>query len=94
MCVCDAKVHGLSFNGFHVRFRDISRGGVRVIKSLPTTYKQNRATQFMENYNLAYTQHLKNKDIPEGGSKVGARGLRKGVAWCQRVKGGCGLECR
>ena len=69
----DAKVHGLSFNGFHVRFRDISRGGVRVIKSTPATYKQNRASQFMENYNLAYTQHLKNKDIPEGGSKVGVR---------------------
>merc|ERR1719498_1876878 len=60
---------GLNFNGFHVRFRDISRGGVRVIKSTPTTYINNRATQFMENYNLAYTQQLKNKDIPEGGSK-------------------------
>lgn len=24
---------------------------------------------FDENYDLAYTQHRKNKDIPEGGSK-------------------------
>ena len=45
---------GLDFTGFHVRFRDISRGGVRVIKSTPETYKINRRTQFLENYNLAY----------------------------------------
>ena len=60
---------GLDFTGFHVRFRDISRGGVRLIKSTRESYNHNRTTQFLENYNLAYTQKLKNKDIPESGSK-------------------------
>ena len=60
---------GLDFTGFHVRFRDISRGGVRLIKSTRESYNHNRSTQFLENYNLAYTQKLKNKDIPESGSK-------------------------
>jgi glutamate dehydrogenase len=29
---------GLDFTGFHIRFRDISRGGVRIIKSSEETY--------------------------------------------------------
>jgi glutamate dehydrogenase len=62
-------VLGLDFTGFHVRFRDISRGGVRVIKSTLENYPSNRQSQFLENFNLAYTQKLKNKDIPESGSK-------------------------
>ena len=62
-------VLGLDFTGFHVRFRDISRGGVRLIKSTPESYETNRKSQFLENFNLAYTQKLKNKDIPESGSK-------------------------
>jgi len=60
---------GYDFTGFHLRFRDISRGGVRLIQSTPETYNTNRRTQFQECYNLAYTQKLKNKDIPESGSK-------------------------
>eukprot|EP00656_Telonema_subtile_P041810 TRINITY_DN4710_c0_g1_i6.p1 TRINITY_DN4710_c0_g1~~TRINITY_DN4710_c0_g1_i6.p1 ORF type:complete len:1094 (-),score=379.49 TRINITY_DN4710_c0_g1_i6:345-3626(-) len=60
---------GYDFTGFHIRFRDISRGGVRLIQSTKETYHNNRRTQFQENYNLAYTQKLKNKDIPESGSK-------------------------
>jgi NAD-specific glutamate dehydrogenase len=62
-------VLGYDFTGFHVRFRDISRGGVRVILSHEENYERNRSSQFQENYNLAYTQKLKNKDIPESGSK-------------------------
>jgi glutamate dehydrogenase len=62
-------VLGYDFTGFHVRFRDISRGGVRVILSNEENYERNRSSQFQENYNLAYTQKLKNKDIPESGSK-------------------------
>lgn len=62
-------VLGYDFTGFHVRFRDISRGGVRVILSNAENYVKNRQTQFQENFNLAYTQKLKNKDIPESGSK-------------------------
>eukprot|EP00796_Vickermania_ingenoplastis_P001323 gene1323-769_t len=34
-----------------------------------TTYNKNKRSVFQENYNLAHTQLLKNKDIPEGGSK-------------------------
>lgn len=32
-------------------------------------YSINQRLLFDENYNLAYTQSLKNKDIPEGGAK-------------------------
>ena len=61
---------GREFIGFHIRFRDVARGGVRIVKSRNITwYENNLDTIFMENYNLAHTQQLKNKDIPEGGSK-------------------------
>lgn len=55
-------VVGAEFRGFHIRFRDIARGGVRIIRSQnKTTYDQNSASLFEENYNLAYTQQQKNK---------------------------------
>eukprot|EP00758_Cryptobia_borreli_P007909 Tbor_TRINITY_DN5340_c1_g1::TRINITY_DN5340_c1_g1_i1::g.4442::m.4442/K15371/GDH2; glutamate dehydrogenase len=60
---------GPQFTGFHVRFTDIARGGIRMILSRQGTHEKNFKTLFAENYNLAYTQLLKNKDIPEGGSK-------------------------
>ncbi|MDZ7261145.1 MAG: NAD-glutamate dehydrogenase, partial [candidate division KSB1 bacterium] len=61
---------GKEFRGFHVRFRDIARGGIRIVYSRdPETYDQNSDFIFDENYNLAFTQQKKNKDIPEGGSK-------------------------
>jgi glutamate dehydrogenase len=63
-------LYGREFLGFHIRFRDIARGGVRIITSGNLTwYEHNLDTIFLENYNLAWTQQLKNKDIPEGGSK-------------------------
>eukprot|EP01128_Nolandella_sp_AFSM9_P001038 TRINITY_DN1114_c0_g1_i1.p1 TRINITY_DN1114_c0_g1~~TRINITY_DN1114_c0_g1_i1.p1 ORF type:complete len:1427 (+),score=326.26 TRINITY_DN1114_c0_g1_i1:428-4282(+) len=63
-------VLGQEFQAFHIRFRDISRGGIRVIKSANRhAYNLNLEGQFMENYNLALTQNLKNKDILEFGSK-------------------------
>lgn len=63
-------VVGAEFRGFHVRFRDVSRGGIRVIRSRNReNYSINQRTLFDENYNLALTQNLKNKDIPEGGAK-------------------------
>lgn len=37
---------GSDFQGFHLRFRDISRGGVRLIKSTPENFDHNRVTQF------------------------------------------------
>ncbi|MFC1744665.1 NAD-glutamate dehydrogenase domain-containing protein [Candidatus Riflebacteria bacterium] len=58
------------FMGFHIRFRDIARGGIRLIMSRTTEiYNRNLETLFTENYALAATQQKKNKDIPEGGSK-------------------------
>jgi len=63
-------VHGRRFNGFHVRFRDIARGGMRLVT--PQSVEQlaiESARHFDEAYQLASAQQLKNKDIPEGGSK-------------------------
>jgi glutamate dehydrogenase len=63
-------VHGRRFNGFHVRFRDIARGGMRLVT--PATVEQlaiESARQYDECYGLASAQQMKNKDIPEGGSK-------------------------
>ncbi|KAG5504625.1 hypothetical protein JIQ42_06463 [Leishmania sp. Namibia] len=60
---------GGQWRGFHIRFTDIARGGVRMIISKERNYRKNKRSVFQENYNLAYTQLLKNKDIPEGGSK-------------------------
>ncbi|KAK9464158.1 Glutamate/Leucine/Phenylalanine/Valine dehydrogenase-domain-containing protein [Lipomyces oligophaga] len=63
-------VVGQEFRGFHLRFRDIARGGIRIVKSRSVeAYNLNARSMFDENYNLANTQQRKNKDIPEGGSK-------------------------
>ncbi|KAE9387379.1 hypothetical protein BT96DRAFT_948403 [Gymnopus androsaceus JB14] len=51
------------FRGFHIRFRDVARGWIRIVMS------RNKEMLFDENYNLASTQSLKNKDISEGGAK-------------------------
>ena len=64
------QVIGAEYRGFHVRFRDIARGGIRIVRSSNLqTYLNNSDFIFDENYNLASTQQRKNKDIPEGGSK-------------------------
>jgi glutamate dehydrogenase len=56
--------------GFHLRFKDIARGGIRIVKSRSKeSYGINARNLFDENYGLASTQQRKNKDIPEGGSK-------------------------
>ncbi len=63
-------IKGKNFFAFNVRFRDLSRGGVRTL--LPRDSEQLmhlQTTVFRECYNLALTQQKKNKDIPEGGSK-------------------------
>lgn len=63
-------IFGKGFRGFHVRFREIARGGVRMVRSpSQADYDLNSDFIFDENYNLALTQQQKNKDIPEGGSK-------------------------
>ena len=57
--------------GYHVGFSDIARGGWRTVIA---RNQDDRVTQanslFREVYVLAHTQHLKNKDIYEGGSKM------------------------
>ncbi len=61
---------GMYFIGFHIRFRDLARGGLRTV--YPDRVEQffaERNNVFSECYNLAYTQQKKNKDIPEGGAK-------------------------
>lgn len=62
---------GMHFFGFHIRFKDLSRGGVRTVYTKqPEHVISERNNVFTECYNLAYTQQKKNKDIPEGGSKA------------------------
>ena len=62
--------HGV---GYHVGFSDIARGGWRtIICETQDEYITNNNTLFREVFVLAHTQHLKNKDIYEGGSKLTA----------------------
>ncbi len=64
-------LRGMHWIGFHVRFKDLARGGVRtVMPERWETYVLERNNIFTEAYNLAYTQQKKNKDIPEGGAKT------------------------
>ena len=57
--------------GYHIGFSDIARGGWRtVIARTQDDFITSANTLFRENFVLAYTQHLKNKDIYEGGSKM------------------------
>lgn len=63
-------IKGMNFFGFHIRFKDLARGGLRTI--YPEQIEQMVAERnhvFTECYHLAWTQQKKNKDIPEGGAK-------------------------
>ncbi|GAA5864051.1 hypothetical protein JCM3774_006364 [Rhodotorula dairenensis] len=63
-------VVGDGFRGFHLRMKDVARGGLRMVMSRNReNYSINVRNLFDEVYGLASTQALKNKDIPEGGSK-------------------------
>ncbi len=64
-------VHGRRFNAYHVRFRDIARGGLSLVT--PPNLEQyvlEASHQYEECLDLAFAQQLKNKDIPEGGAKA------------------------
>jgi glutamate dehydrogenase len=57
--------------GYHIGFSDIARGGWRTILAREKhDYALTADHIFKEVYVLAHTQHLKNKDIYEGGSKM------------------------
>ncbi|KAJ8604969.1 hypothetical protein CTAYLR_006901 [Chrysophaeum taylorii] len=63
--------HGRRFDGYHVRFRKIARGGMRLVTPrTPEAISWEASRHFDECFNLAFAQQLKNKDIPEGGSKA------------------------
>jgi glutamate dehydrogenase len=63
--------YGRYGSGYHIGFSDIARGGWRtLITNGRDDYVTCANTMFRENYVLAHTQHLKNKDIYEGGSKM------------------------
>ena len=62
---------GRSGLGYHIGFSDIARGGWRtIVTQSRDDYVTVANTVFRETYVLAHTQHLKNKDIYEGGSKL------------------------
>jgi glutamate dehydrogenase len=64
-------VCGQGFDGFHVRFRNVARGGMRLVPTRNTEhYLFEGARVFEEAWRLATAQQLKNKDIAEGGSKA------------------------
>ena len=57
--------------GYHIGFSDIARGGWRtVICATHDDFLTNASSLFRESFVLAHTQHFKNKDIYEGGSKL------------------------
>lgn len=62
---------GRNYRAFHVRWKDVARGGMRVVLSRNMAdYEYALSGLFDEVYGLSYAQQLKNKDIPEGGSKA------------------------
>ena len=66
--------------GFQIRFSEIARGGWRTVVPKPLNnpletddaFEAARCEIFREGFVLANTQHKKNKDIYEGGSKMAA----------------------
>lgn len=62
---------GRDYRFFQVRWKDVARGGLRIVmpRNAPE-YSFALAGLFDEVYGLSYAQQMKNKDIPEGGSKA------------------------
>lgn len=67
---CIFFIVGRDYRMFHTRWKDIARGGLRVVMPRnPTDYEVALAGHYDEVYGLSHAQQLKNKDIPEGGAK-------------------------
>ncbi len=63
--------HGPYAQGFHVRYREMARGGLRVVSTRNQEQFELESNRlFDEVTKLAGAQQLKNKDIPEGGAKA------------------------
>ena len=64
-------VHGPHSFAFHARFSDMARGGVRLVPTRGLVqFERESGRVLSEAVQLARAQHLKNKDIPEGGAKA------------------------
>ena len=64
-------LHGPRMLGFHVRYREMARGGVRLVRTRSQDHFELESNRlFTEAANLALSQQYKNKDIPEGGAKA------------------------
>ena len=64
-------LHGPLVQGFHVRYREMARGGVRLVRTRSQEQFELESNRlFTEARNLALSQQYKNKDIPEGGAKA------------------------
>jgi len=62
---------GPDMRGFHVRYREMARGGVRLVRTRsPEQLEAEAGRLYSEAKNLALSQQYKNKDIPEGGAKA------------------------
>jgi len=63
-------VLGGGFTGFHIRWRNLARGGVRVLRTCSEEeHMLETAVHYRNTYAAAQSQQLRNKDVPEGGSK-------------------------
>lgn len=85
---CIFFIVGRDYRMFHTRWKDIARGGLRVVMPRnPTDYEVALAGHYDEVYGLSHAQQLKNKDIPEGGAK-GVLVLKPGGNRISAVRGG------
>lgn len=63
--------HGPRSQAFHVRYRDMARGGVRVVPTRTQEQFELESNRLIDEVlALARAQQAKNKDIPEGGAKA------------------------
>ncbi|MFK7823129.1 MAG: NAD-glutamate dehydrogenase domain-containing protein [Oligoflexales bacterium] len=79
---------GRNYRFFQVRWKDVARGGLRIVMPRnQTDYGYAISGLFDEVYGLSHAQQLKNKDIPEGGSKA-VMVLREGAYKNRAVRSG------